>query len=277
MGESTIFQYSDIFLAYLQNDDSICSYKNSHHCLKYVYSGEIVLEDGIRTVTVHSGEAVFIRKDHNVRITKQPYMGKQFKGITMVFNREFLRNLYQEERKNNTRFPVVKENFDHSMIKLPKRPQLESLFLSITPYFSASEQLSTKLADLKVHEGVIALLDMDPRFYPVLFDFADPWKIDLMDFMNSNYTCDLTIEEFANYTGRSLATFKRDFKKVSNLPPQKWLIEKRLEKAYEILSKEHQRVEDVCYDVGFKNRSHFATLFKKQYGVSPASLQSHTA
>lgn len=272
MNESTIFQYSDIFLAYLQNGDSLRSYKNCHHCLKYVYSGEIVLEDGARTITVHGGEAVFIRRDHRVQITKQPYKGEQFKGITMVFEREFLRNLYQEERKTNDCFPNVKDGFSQSVIKLPKRPQLESLFLSITPYFDSSEQLSPKLADLKVREGVIDLLDMNRRFYPVLFDFADPWKIDLMDFMENNYTSDLTIEEYANYTGRSLATFKRDFKKISDLPPQKWLILKRLEKAHELLSTEHGRVEDVCYSVGFKNRSHFTTLFKKQYGVSPASV-----
>lgn len=272
MGESTIFQYSDVFLAYLQNGDCMHSYKNAHHCLKYVYSGEIILEDGARTISVHSGEAVFIRRDHNVQITKQPYRGEQFKGITMVFNREFLRALYQKERRDNDSFPNVKDGFKQSVIKLMKKPQLESLFLSITPYFNTSEELSTKLADLKVREGIIDLLDMDRRFYPVLFDFADPWKIDLMEFMSSNYACDLTIEEFANYTGRSLAAFKRDFRKVSDLPPQKWLIRKRLEKAYEILSEEHQKVEDVCYTVGFKNRSHFTTLFKKRYGISPASL-----
>ncbi len=52
-----------------------------------------------------------------------------------------------------------------------------------------------------------------------------------MDFMEQNYTEDLTLEEFASYTGRSLATFKRDFAKVSPLPPQRWIMEHRLEKA----------------------------------------------
>ena len=83
---------------------------------------------------------------------------------------------------------------------------------------------------------------------------------------------DLTMEQIAVFTGRSLATFKRDFKKISNLTPQKWLIKKRLETAYIKLKEEGQKVQDVYLEVGFKNASHFSTAFKKQYGTSPTEV-----
>jgi hypothetical protein len=47
-----------------------------------------------------------------------------------------------------------------------------------------------------------------------------------MEFMNRNYQYPLSLSEFAKYTGRSLATFKRDFAKFSPLTPQKWLIQR---------------------------------------------------
>ena len=78
--------------------------------------------------------------------------------------------------------------------------------------------------------------------------------------------------EFATYTGRSLATFKRDFAKVSDLPPEKWLIRKRLDKAYEMLRDGKRKPSDVYYEVGFKNRSHFSIAFKRQFGVSPGGV-----
>lgn len=96
--------------------------------------------------------------------------------------------------------------------------------------------------------------------------------IDILDFLNENYIDELTAEEIAAYTGRSLSTFKRDFAKVSDLPPQKWLIRKRLEVAYHKLKNENQKVSDVYADVGFKNLSHFYVAFKKQYGFSPAKI-----
>jgi AraC-like DNA-binding protein len=108
--------------------------------------------------------------------------------------------------------------------------------------------------------------------YPILFDFAEPWKIDLLDFLNDNYMDDLSMEQIASFTGRSLATFKRDFKKISNLTPQKWLIKKRLEMAYIKLKEENKKVQDVCTEVGFKNLSHFSTAFKKQYGIPPTEI-----
>ncbi len=73
-------------------------------------------------------------------------------------------------------------------------------------------------------------------------------------------------------SSRSLATFKRDFAKVADISPEKWLVRKRLDKAYDLLSHGHKKPSDVCYEVGFKNRSHFFKAFKRQFMVPPGSV-----
>ena len=112
-------------------------------------------------------------------------------------------------------------------------------------------------------------MNIDIKFYSSLFDFTEPWKIDLLDFMEKNFLVALSMEEFASYTGRSLATFKRDFKKISALSPQKWLIEKRLQAAHELIKQGHKKVSDVYMKVGFKNLSHFSSAYKKMFGMPP--------
>lgn len=87
--------------------------------------------------------------------------------------------------------------------------------------------------------------------------------------MEKNFQFDLSMEEFASYTGRSLATFKRDFKKISSLTPQKWIIEKRLEAARELLQNGQKKISDVYLEVGFKNLPHFSSAYKKRFGASP--------
>lgn len=268
--ESATLNYSDVFYSFFTHNDSICHDKAVSHYLVYIYSGEMLLVENGKEISIRAGECVFIKRDHRVSFTKRPIYGEDFKSISLKFNRNFLRKYFQGIHP--TDIPKNTQSMESSVVKLSQTPSLESLFLSMIPYFESEEEPQKELIDLKMQEGILSLLKIDKNFFPILFDFTDPWKIDILDFLNENYMYDLTIEEIASYTGRSLATFKRDFNKVSELPPQRWLIQKRLEKAHELIEKERIKVTDVCYDVGFKNRSHFTTAFKKYYGYSPSEM-----
>lgn len=157
-----------------------------------------------------------------------------------------------------------------SITPLDQNPNIDSLFQSMLPYFDTTITPPEELMQLKLQEGVYSLLHIDKTFYQCLFDFTEPWKIDIMEFMEQNYMNELSMEEIAAFTGRSLSSFKRDFKKISNISPQRWIIERRLRAAYDLIKYEGGRVKDVFMEVGFKNQSHFSSAFKKQYGFSPS-------
>ena len=123
---------------------------------------------------------------------------------------------------------------------------------------------------MKMIEGLYTVLNADKSVYASLFDFTDAWKIDILGFLNDNYMYDLNLEELARYTGRSLTTFKRDFKKISDLTPEKWIVRKRLEVAHYLLTTEGRKIKDVIIDVGFKNLSHFSRIYKDMYGYAPS-------
>lgn len=97
-------------------------------------------------------------------------------------------------------------------------------------------------------------------------------KIDLQDFMEKHYRSDMSMSEFAKASGRSLSTFKRDFKRFSELSPERWLTARRLRAARELLRR-GRRVSDACFDVGFKNVSHFSAIFKKKFGITPGEAR----
>lgn len=265
--ESLTFSYSDIFFSYYFNDDRSCTPMVKEHMLVYIYSGEMVIEQKQKQTAVGKGECVFLCRDNQLSLTKQSKNDEQFKAIFMVFNRNFLRSFYQFIEKRD--IPSNLKRDLSGFVKLPQTPAITSLFQSMTHYFDSPTEPADKVMNLKLKEGVYSLLDINKGFYPVLFDFTEPWKIDILDFMDNNYMYDLTIEDIAHFTGRSLATFKRDFKKLSDLSPQKWLIEKRLKIAYDKIRNHHKKVSDVYLEVGFKNLSHFSSAFKRQYGFAP--------
>lgn len=265
--DSLKFNYSDIFFSYLLNNESQCTQMARNHVLMYVYSGEFVVEEGSKKTVIHKGESVFIRRDHRVVMTKQPAGTIPFMGIFLILKRQFLNDFFHRinsavPKERNTRIP--------SVIRLNNNVNIDSLFNSMLPYFDVNIVPQPELMELKLQEGVYSLLSIDPIFYQILFDFTEPWKIDILQFMENNYMYELTIDEFASFTGRSLSTFKRDFKKISDLPPQKWLIQRRLRAAYDMIRNEGKKVKDVYMDVGFKNQSHFSLAFKKQYGFYPS-------
>lgn len=267
--ESKVFNYSDIFFSCYTNDERGYYKKVQDPMLIYVCSGELLLQERKTQTKIRAGECAFVRKDHQISLVKQPKGKEQFIGISLVFSRCFLRDFYQTINKKT--LPLQARKQSASVIKLPQSPAIASLFQSMLPYFDASAQPTDRIIHMKLQEGIYALLEIDEQFYPSLFDFTDPWKVDIVDFMEKNYAYDLSIADIAHYTGRSLAAFKRDFKKLSNLPPQKWLMEKRLNVAQDKIEKEKKKVSDVYLEVGFKNISHFSTAYKKKFGYSPSN------
>ena len=235
--------------------------------LVYIYSGEFSVHDGINEHTFRNGNCVFIRKNHRIKFSIRTGESDHIKIVFLVFNRNFLIEFYQQTDK--LCIPDRHTGFSDSFLTIPVRPDIESLFYSLIPYLNSAASPSENVMRLKLTEGIFALLNVNNHTSAALFDFIDPWKIDILDFLNENFMFELSLEEIALYTGRSLASFKRDFKKVSDLPPMKWITDKRLEAAHQQLKHEDRQVSDIYLNVGFKSLSHFSTAYKKKYGVAP--------
>ncbi len=198
-----------------------------------------------------------MRRDNRMWLQKKVEEGNPFlKEFYQTLNRQ---QIPTDSKREKVSLRVLSSN----------RPDIRSLFESVIPYFDAGEKPSEDVLKLKMIEGVYVLLNTDISLYASLFDFVEPWKIDILDYLNKNYMCDLSMNEIASYTGRSLATFKRDFAKVSDLTPQKWIIKRRLEAARDLI-KSGKKVTEACFDVGFKNLSHFSKIYKAAYGVAPS-------
>lgn len=268
--KAEVMSYSGIFLSCLTDYKEKCIHATPEHVLVYLYSGEQIIEEGNRSITLQAGECAFIRRDHRLKMYKNSKNNEPYKGISLTFKRSVLREFYAKMNKGE--LPAHLGISDDNVFKLSKGPAIESLFQSLTPYFDNQVRPTESIAHLKILEGIYALLNSNELLYPILFDFAEPWKVDILEFLNQNYMDELSMEQIAVFTGRSLATFKRDFKKISNLTPQKWLIKKRLEMAYSKLKDERKKVQEVYVEVGFKNPSHFSTAFKRQYGIPPTEV-----
>lgn len=238
------------------------------HTLLRVSSGKVEFSFGGERVTVGPGDCVFLRKDFRVVAEAwSPLDGAPFRSIALFFCRKFLMSYFRTVSRNS--LPLNAKPSSSPILKIPAGPEMESLFMSLLPYLDAPEDLSEELAWMKRTEGLRIVLATDRDFYASLFDFTQPWKIDLLAFMEESYMYDLSLPELARYTGRSLSSFKRDFKKISDLTPEKWVLNRRLTEAHRLLSRGDHRVGDAMIESGFKDPSFFSRAYKSRFGYPP--------
>ena len=82
-----------------------------------------------------------------------------------------------------------------------------------------------------------------------------------------------TIEELAAMCYQSVSTFKRRFRVRYSQPPHKWLTEQRLALTREAILTTSLPLGDIVEASGFINSSHFISLFRRHYGITPARLR----
>ena len=92
--------------------------------------------------------------------------------------------------------------------------------------------------------------------------------------IESKVHSNLKLGEIAFLCNMSLSTFKRHFVSEYKTTPGKWLQEKRLEMAKELLEKGKLKSSDIYFDFGYNNLSNFSIAFKNKFGFSPKNLKS---
>jgi AraC-like DNA-binding protein len=238
------------------------------HAITFVQSGSLqfTTAEGLKVFKI--GEIAVIRRNQLAKSEKFPDVdGNPVKTVTIFLNQEALRQYAMQNAIEDQ--PIYS---GHKILRVSPNRFLEAFFLSLLPYYDQPEALSKPIMELKIKEAIELLLRLENPIKSFLFDFSGPHKIDLEAFMLRNYEYNVPIREYARLCGRSISTFKRDFQKVFNATPERWLKETRLEKARYLIKEKKQKPVDVYLRVGFENLSHFSTEFKAYFGFNPSSL-----
>lgn len=236
------------------------------HCFMYLIAGSMLAYDGSKEYKIKPGDYGIARRNHLAKYTKVPDNGA-FKKIYILFEQDFLK----EFRETYT-FKTEDKKTTDGIVPLKQHALVKHFIESLTPYFNEKGTIDTPFLNVKRSELLLILLKTNPELANILFDFSNPEKIDLEAFMNRNFRFNVSIERFAYLTGRSLSAFKRDFEKIFRATPSHWLVQKRLEEAYHLISNEHKRPSDIYLDLGFEDLSHFSFAFKKLFGHAPTQL-----
>ena len=92
-------------------------------------------------------------------------------------------------------------------------------------------------------------------------------------FIDLCYDLPLDLEEISSHACFSRYHFLRLFRQAFNKTPHQYLVERRIERAKELLSSQDLRVTDICFEVGFESLGSFSSLFHKTVGHPPITYR----
>jgi AraC-like DNA-binding protein len=92
-------------------------------------------------------------------------------------------------------------------------------------------------------------------------------------FIDESYDQPLDLAEISKQACLSRFHFLRLFRDTFETTPHQYLIQRRIEKAKELLRAPTPSVTDVCFEVGFQSLGSFSSLFRKCVGQAPVNYR----
>jgi len=101
-----------------------------------------------------------------------------------------------------------------------------------------------------------------------------PWQVKrVTSHLNEHLAEDVSLADLAALVGLSTFHFCRAFKQSTGLPPHRWQVARRIERARELLESSNLPVTEVAARVGYDDPTLLARAFRKAVGVSPSDYR----
>lgn len=263
------FEIGDILFAQFkcpEQDEPIGIWTQTDHFV-HVLNGETTWKMDSGTWSAEAGQTVFFKKG--------VYILPEHSGDDICLQLYFIPDAFVRETVMEVAadLSVVSEPVDsrEQAIRVKNDIGLSAFFQAMTVYFMGKEEMSEVLLKLKLKELLASILvgQSNPKLSAYFRSIAASDAPSISAIMEMNFCHNLSLEDFAQLSHRSLSSFKREFRKHYGTSPGKWLLERRLERSASLLQSTGMSVTEIMFECGFEDLSHFSRAFKEKFGRSP--------
>ena len=267
--------YKDnLFLYYdCPQQDKILSLYSNHNQFAFTISGKRIIHHGEYNWISNRNKGLLMKRCAYLQELPPDYSG--WNVLVFYLKDDYLKKIFNEFREylNFNDLPSAKGNMVEEFEVTDK---IRMCYQSILPYFEQPSQLPENIFESKFKELLFNILVAPGNKHILLYisQISDGYITPIWEVMESNYMYNLSISEFANIANRSKSTFRREFEKYYQTSPGKWLTQRRLERAKNILESGQIPIGEIAFECGFENVSHFSRLFKEFNKLSPLQYRN---
>lgn len=234
----------------------------------YEYKRLCTIVDGEKNVRINDRESFTYDSSQYMLLppnsSVEMKIEKPTKALVLELNEDLINNV-SEKISYDLDFDITKIKMEqpffsanNELIELTTKRIVET----------ANQDTSHKefLLDLYAQEITYSLLNTKGAQEILSSDLNNPIKRSIQ-IMKANLKNNITVSEIAYKLNMSLPNYSSKFKKLIGMTPNDYLKNLKLDEAKRLLRT--KSVTEVAYDLGYENISHFITLFKKKFGLTP--------
>ena len=231
---------------------------HKRYLLLYIIRGACFLDDGGVEREVEAGNIVLFRPNGLQRFRAHGKKSLKYYGVS--FNGRFIDLILAET-------PLMSAKVHH----VGDRPALCVMFHKLIGEMLTEEQEKSEviwglflqlLGEIQTAVAQAHIVKDD--------NFLQEYRLQkAAEYIRLNYNLSLNLENIASTAGYSISWFENLFRKKYMMPPIKYQMKLRIDKAKEMISFGMLNISEICYAVGFNDPLYFSKVFKKHVGVSP--------
>jgi AraC-like DNA-binding protein len=219
-------------------------------------------------IKIRSNQSIIIAKGNSL-MTEKLSENNQFKSILIFFDNS---KLTEFQLKHSLLLNKVKQpDKDSPYFIFEKDPYICNFIGSFESLFQKQAVISNNMLQVKIEELMLYL--------------AETYTIEFLSFINclnansseilfrkvveNNIFNNLSIEEIAFLCNMSLSTFKRKFASLYFTSPYKWFLQKKMERAKQMLQLASCNSSELHIQIGYDNEPSFINAFKRHFGKTP--------
>lgn len=240
-------------------------------CFFYMIQGNMMSFDSRGIHKIGEKEALIKNCNHYVQRYLPREEGEECEAIAIYLYPELLKSIYKDEIPSFLQQKEVPQpqKFIGNIL-------LEQYINNLSIYFESPEIFDQELGILKLKELMMILLKSQNHqsIRQLLSEIFTPINVAFKKAVEQNLYHPLSTEQLAFICNMSLSTFKREFKKLYNDSPARYIKHKRLEKAASLLSCSDISISAIAFDTGFQDTTTFSACFKEKYLQSPRAFRN---
>ena len=257
-----------LFVEYtcMQEDNKFGIWSNNNY-FAFISSGKKIWRSIYHSYEVKEGDVIFVKKGAN--LTHQ-FFDDEFCAIFIFIPDDFIKEFL---KKNSSLLDTRQKDLSgqDAIIRVSNDELLQSYYHSIKSYLALSEQPNEPLLILKFHELLLSLFSnkKHQQVTDYFISLCQNQAYHMSSVMEENFAYNLKLENYSQLCHMSLSAFKKSFKQYYKTTPAAWLLQRKLDLALVQVIKSELPINQISFESGFEDTSHFIRVFKHKHQLTP--------